>query len=294
MTIPSPLPPVASETQDGISPGGVSDLETGRLWLALVEQGTRCDLLERQVQAMERSKSWQITAPLRALVRRLDRWRKRKPERPALSKSPLSPRDAAPQARVPGWLARFTPVAGDIRPRLLVDVTELALEDLGAGVQRVTRRVLSELLLVPPTGHAVTPVRLTSDGRYCIAREFLAAFLGLPEGALGQDGLLQPRAGDRFLGLDFCRDHADELAPALAALREAGVPITLTVPDLLPITNPDWFPHGISAACEKWLRVLSGGADRALCISRDCESNLHAALAALRLPLPHEGAATMR
>ena len=271
-----------------------SELDFFRLWLAFVEQGARCDSLEREVDSMERSKSWRLTSPLRAIVRRVDRWRGRQAGRPAL-RDVLGAREVRPSLPAsPPWLLAFLPPARDDRPRLLVDVTEISLEDLGAGVQRVTRRVLAELLAGSPSRYVVTPVRLAADGRYCVASVFLATFLGLPENAFGCDHLFDPRAGDQFLGLDFCRDRAADLSVGLFSLRSAGVTVTLTVPDVLPLTNPNWFPPSIAASYEQWLAVLATQSDRALCISADSAATLRRELLARGLALPTHGISEMR
>ncbi|UNK56436.1 glycosyltransferase family 4 protein [Pseudoxanthomonas daejeonensis] len=258
-----------------------------RLWFELAVQRERLAMLEQQLSRMKSSRSWRITAPLRAAFRRLS---------------------GTAQLARPGGLARcghshgvkpslvlpFGAVAAllegaDAKKRLFIDVTELALEDLGAGVQRVTRRLLSELLLAPPAGYHVQPVRLHADSGYCAANEFLASFLGLDRLHLGTDVPVEPRRGDCFVGLDFCRDRADELAPALEALRQGGASIALLVHDVLPLSRPDWFPEWVSANYESWLRVLSSQADLAMCISAHTAGELARALSERSLPAPPAG-----
>ena len=255
-----------------------------RLWLQLVEREARIQALEARLSHLQASRSWRITAPLRALIAKLDA-RPIPPERPALQAV------SACDAPVPAWHglldealhARGLPSwhqQSCASARYLVDVTELALEDLGAGVQRITRSWLSELLVDPPTGYLLEPVRLSDAGSYVHARNFLARFLGLAQGELGPDAEVRPGATDLFVGLDLCRDRHVQLKPALAALREAGVEISLVVPDVLPLQHPEWFPAPVPAHFEAWLRVLAGHAQRALCISEDCARNLASELAA--------------
>ena len=268
-----------------------------RVWLRLVEREARCRMLETRLAQMQRSRSWRLTAPLRALVARLGSVGRNKrvpmPTRPALGKAAalVAPSmqawqpllgEAMRRRGLPVWVEDPVPV-----PRYLLDVTELALEDLGAGVQRVTRNWLSELLLAPPRGFAVEPVRLDDRGRYVLARDFLACFLGLQAGDLGHDLVLSPQGADVFVGLDFCRDRTAQLGPALTLLRDAGVHVSLVVPDVLPLQHPQWFPAGIAEAFEAWLRLLASHADRALCISHDCAYNLQLELSARQLG--HEG-----
>ena len=248
--------------------------DAARLWLQLVEKEARCKALEYRLAAMENSRSWRITAPLRSLVSRFRRASTRSiAARPALEPG------SAPGAAV-AWQPLFLETTRGIglaegfgghrdSPRCLVDVTELALQDLGAGVQRVTRRWLSELLVSPPVGRRVEPVRLSSQGEYVLARGFLAGMLGLAAGGLGEDRPIEARPTDCFLGLDFCRDRADALDTALAGLRAQRVPITLLLPDMLPLQHPEWFPPGIGTSFAAWLEVCIRRADQVVCISHD-------------------------
>ena len=248
--------------------------DAARLWLQLVEKESRCKALEYRLAAMESSRSWRVTAPLRSFVSRF----RRAPAQSVAARPALEP-GCAPGAAV-AWQPVFHEAARGMgladgfgghqdSPRCLVDVTELALQDMGAGVQRVTRRWLSELLVSPPTGRRMEPVRLSSQGEYVLAREFLAGMLGLGSGDLGEDRPIEARPTDCFLGLDFCRDHADVLDTALAGLREQRVPITLLLPDMLPLQHPEWFPPGIGTSFVAWLEVCIRRADQVVCISND-------------------------
>jgi glycosyltransferase involved in cell wall biosynthesis len=262
--------------------------ESWRLWLSLIEQAARSSALERQLVAMKQSRSWRLTAPLRALLGLFRR-------RDAESQQGSAPAWGGPMAGIamPSWLEGVVPTAQDPRPRWLLDVTELANEDLGAGVQRVTRRLLGELLFAPPDGHAIEAVRLLDTGEYCLARGFLAEFLGLSAGTIGADEPVVPRPGDRFVGLDFCRDRAPLLKIALDSLRRQGVHISLIVHDTLPLTNPQWFPEHISVAFESWLRVLSTCADQAVCVSLQTATDLGRALSERGLQEPVKGIAVI-
>lgn len=266
-------------------PGRASE-DAWRLWISLTEQASRCVALEQRLADMQSSRSWRVTAPLRALVKWFGR------------KQHVEQASQPEEIRVgdtfvaPSWLQTAIPDDAHRRPRWLVDVTMLAQEDLGAGVQRVTRRLLAELLLCPPSGCQIEPVRI-SQGRYRHARAFLAEFLGLPALALGADEFVDPRPGDRLLGLDFCRDHAAELSLALQRLRAARVPISLLVHDVLPLSDPQWFPAHIAKNYEAWLRVLSASADQALCDSSTTASALRKALAERGLAEPAGGLAVV-
>lgn len=162
--------------------------------------------------------------------------------------------------------------------QLFVDVSEIARIDHGGGIQRVTHRLLGELLFAPPEGYRVEPVRVTDEGRYVYAKRFLSAHLGLPVDSLGEDQPIDFSAGDHFLGLDLIRDRAETARPAILAMRRAGVDISFVVYDLLPYTHPQWFPPGIDTGFNQWLHLLSETADLALCISESVCSELRGAL----------------
>lgn len=254
-----------------------------RLWLALVEQAACSDRLSADLTTMRGSLSWRITSPMRGLRA----WLSRRPSgRPALQPGTTLPQGQVTSPEFAGcWHSQFER-ANDNRAHWFVDVTELSREDLGAGVERVTRRLLSELLLEPPAGARVQPVRLSPNGEYVCANVFLARFLGLPAGTFGADLSLRAGPGDQFIGLDFCRSHAALLRQALQSLRAKGVVVSLFVHDVLPLTNPDWFPSGVPEEFEAWLLVLAELGDRALCNSHHTAAELAAVLAREGIRVP--------
>lgn len=239
-------------------------------WLAYVEETARADALEKELALLRGSRSWKITAPLRAANRLADRlqpaWSQ--PSRPEL-RPPVS---GGVGTIVPGELhAPLDRILSRIMtgngPRLYVDVTALDLEDLGAGIQRVTRRVLGAMYADMEMPFVPVPVCLRNDGQYYPAHRFLERFLGLPPESLGGEDVLSPRHGDAFLGLDLCREFAAVLGSAWAALRQAGVRILPVVYDVLPVERPDWFPEPVSSDLRRWLEVIAEFADLAVCIS---------------------------
>ena len=254
------------------------------VFLALQAQAQASHALRDELSAIKHSRSWRLTAPLR----RLRSWLSPPlapqvaPLQPAMKRSAnlvlpdpseLLHRRAA-VAAVAGSATRAAPG----RRQLLVDVTELARENLGAGVQRVVYRILAEFLIEPPHGLRVEPVRLADDGQYVYARDFLAHMLGLPRAEAGSDVPVAFEAGDEFLGLDLIRDRAGLARPALQAMRAKAVSISFVVFDLLPLQHPDWFPPGVSARFKEWLRLVTDCGDRALCISDVVREDLRSLL----------------
>lgn len=243
--------------------------------LAVQEAAQENAVLRQKLDAIEASRSWTLTAPLR-------KWRAAR-KAPDTGVAQALPPAAADDGRGrlmadPTRLLRqrigVASSAEAGRRQLFVDVTELAREDLGAGIQRTVRRLLLELLLEPPAGYRVEPVRLAGDGSYAHARGFLARLLGLSPKDAGSDLVIEPRRGDLFLGLDLIRDHATLAQPVLQVLRARGVKIAFVVYDLLPLSRPEWFPAGMGARYGQWLGVLAETADTALCISADVREQL--------------------
>lgn len=239
-------------------------LDERRLWLSLVEQAAHVDALRHQIEGMRHSLSWRVTAPLRRL-RQLFSTPK---QANALSPSGCERSGNFQSQSIPAWMSSVRLLAEDERVRWFIDVTELAREDLGAGVERVTRRILGELILTPPENVRVQPIRLDPRGIYIEANAFLSSFLGIQAAEWASDEPIHPMPRDRFIGLDFCRGHGLLLGHALGKLREQGVPISLMVHDTLPITRPEWFPDGVAEAFEAWLRVAVASADQFICISQ--------------------------
>lgn len=252
-----------------------------QLWLAYVEQLARARMLSDELDAMRTSRSWRLTDPLRRYAAWMRAPRTESAAlRPTTTGTPDSGIGAGPVAALPAplreWIGQAHPSAAPGH-RLLVDVTEIDLEDLGAGIQRVTKHVLIELLRSPPEGMAMIPVRLAAEGHFCPAWRFCERFLGIPSGSLGAEEKIEPAAGDVFLGLDFSRRHAAKLDSALRELKAAGTRILMFVYDLLPVTHPQWFPARVATEFEAWLPIVAKHVDTALCISDATRTELLAA-----------------
>jgi glycosyltransferase involved in cell wall biosynthesis len=155
--------------------------------------------------------------------------------------------------------------------QLFVDSTPLVAIDLRTGIERVARAVLSGLVDAPPPGFRVEAVRFT-DGRYVLARRFMARFLDLPES--DGDREVEARAGDVFLGLTWSPNATPLAHATLRTYRDRGVRIAFVVYDLLPQQHPEWFPFGLQQQHLGWLTAASAFADRLICISAEVADNL--------------------
>ena len=154
------------------------------------------------------------------------------------------------------------------RRQLLVDVSALAQDDRGTGIQRVTRSILREWLLHPPAGWSIESVcAVPAAPGYRYARRFASRFLGVDEG-WAEDAPADAWTGDVFLGLDLAPYLVPEREAFFADLRARGVAIMFVVYDLLPVLRPDWWGDGAHSLFTAWLRTIARVADGLICISR--------------------------
>lgn len=157
--------------------------------------------------------------------------------------------------------------------QFFLDVTAIAEHDLGSGVQRVVRSICWELLLHPPHGWRVEPVRSQPDGLgYLYARQFTSSFLGLKQIVM-PDGPVIPRQGDLFLGIDLHHNGVLRQRAYFQLLRAHGVSVYFVVHDLLPCLLPQCFPPDAAELHEAWLGVVAE-CDGALAVSRTVAKDL--------------------
>ncbi|NVE01878.1 glycosyltransferase, partial [Massilia sp. BJB1822] len=194
--------------------------------------------------------------------------------RPALYAQLAQEADAPPDEAQLQQLARAVARAPNaLAPRqLLVDVTAIAQHDLHTGIERVVRTQLLELLRLERPGLRVEPVYLSeAQGRwhYRYARQYAGRLLGVPDGVLGEDSLLDLQAGDVFYSADYSPSAVLAAAQGgvYARLRARGVAVNFLVHDLLPVLRPEFFPPRADLTHGAWLACIAAEADRLLCIS---------------------------
>ncbi len=156
--------------------------------------------------------------------------------------------------------------------QLLLDVTELMRSDGKSGIQRVVKSLLLAFMSDPPAGLDVSAIYF--DGQqFRHAQEFVQGLAGAPD---GRSGLVDWRPGDIYLSLDLNIRSMPETEPLMRDLARQGVRLCFVVFDLLPLFRPDWWPTGMSARFEVWLRRLLGVADTVCCISQSVATELEA------------------
>lgn len=157
--------------------------------------------------------------------------------------------------------------------RLFIDVSELVQRDVRTGIQRVTRAILRELLVAPPSGYRVEAVYSPPGSKnYRSARRFQGDFLG-GDTLSEPDEVLDPHAGDVFLGLDLQPQIVPQCREYYRHLRKTGVAVYFVVYDLLPIRLPAAFPSGADQSHALWLETVVES-DGAICISKAVADDL--------------------
>jgi len=151
-------------------------------------------------------------------------------------------------------LAKTFPVPA---PRqLLVDISELAMQDSRTGIQRVVRSILSELVARPPQGFVVRPVYAgTEIEGYRYASRFMQDFQGTAPQM--EDTCVEVRSGDVFLGLDLQHIVVMRQADIYREWRRMGVEVHFVVYDLLPLVLPAFFAVEMQDAHHNWLKILA-------------------------------------
>jgi glycosyltransferase involved in cell wall biosynthesis len=153
---------------------------------------------------------------------------------------------------------------GDIK-QLLVDVSELVMvPDRCTGIQRVVRKVLTELLQSPPEGYRVEPVYARIVEGYRYAGRFKCDLLGLEYNDV-LDVPVESKKGDIFLGLDLV--HPKVLKKEFYQdLRLHGAKVFFVVYDLLPILLRNYSEDVIAEQFTEWMETVAD-CDGAICIS---------------------------
>lgn len=180
-------------------------------------------------------------------------------------------------------LTRARPLIAPAR-QLLVDVSAIARTDLKTGIQRVVRALVWEFIKAAPPGFRIEPVFMANDGEvwhYRYARTWTAAMFGLPTD-WAVDEVAEFGAGDVLFVADFTASYVVEAERMglFEQMRNAGVKITYTIYDLLPVRMPQMFPPGVRDTHLAWLAAVARSGDGVICISKAVADEVNAHLAA--------------
>jgi len=157
------------------------------------------------------------------------------------------------------------------RPRLVVDVSHIAVHDHKTGIQRVVREIVKSLYCADRAGYEPLAAVL-QDGELMPALGWLRGQGLLPEPEAthldtGQAIAFCP--GDALLMLDSSWDRYREFFPVFERARSMGVPVYSAIYDILPLTLPPGnFVEGGREWFENWLKMAIEQSDGLICISR--------------------------
>lgn len=150
------------------------------------------------------------------------------------------------------------------KAQILVDVSRIAQGDARSGVQRVVRAILRQLLLAPPEGYDVVPVRAGRWRGYRYAASHCRTLVGFDH-PLRVSGAVRARAGDLFVALDLAPGILPRHSAQLSAWKRCGVKFYFFVHDLLPLFYPAWFTSAGVRNYAAWMQSLVTHADGAIC-----------------------------
>lgn len=167
-------------------------------------------------------------------------------------------------ARVADALTRAVP---NRHVRWLVDVTHISRNDLGTGVHRVVRSILSEWLAHPPEGVRIEPIAYR-EGRFHHAHDYACRLIGVEAAGDLPGDLVAITGGELYVGLDWTMESLPSSEPLLRTWRRAGVPMHFIVHDLLPLTMPDAFHPQSRERFSTWMTTIAGLGDVLHCVSR--------------------------
>jgi glycosyltransferase involved in cell wall biosynthesis len=183
----------------------------------------------------------------------------------------LPPAPTQAMATVAGICASVSLPAPMEKRQILFDVTAIARNDAGSGIERTVRNLLTALMDAPPPGFRIEPVRL-EGGSLILARDYACRLLGIREFPL-RDEPAHPRPGDVYFMADLDHSAVRAHRELYRALRLHGVKTAFMVHDLLPVRRPEFFPPHAAADHAAWLETVAE-ADLAVAVTRDVASDL--------------------
>lgn len=155
--------------------------------------------------------------------------------------------------------------------QLLVDVSQLVRHDRQAGIERVVRSVLAELMKNPPSGMIVKPVYANEFGVFFYANHFVRTF-GLGSEFDEVNSPVNVYADDIFYCPDFYLTFPFE---SLKRLKARGLKCIFTMYDIIPIRSPHFFWTADVLAHFKWFRGVLSVADGIVTDSQTVANDLY-------------------
>jgi glycosyltransferase involved in cell wall biosynthesis len=156
------------------------------------------------------------------------------------------------------------------RKQLLIDVSELVIQDMKGGIRRIERNILINLISMPNQNYEIVPVYFCYDAFYD-ARFWIKKFLDDTDKSIDYPPLIA-YAGDILLVMELFTD-SDSYISALQNLRSKGVAVKVIVYDILPLQLSNVYEDTFVQNFERWLSAVVGF-DGAVCISKTVAAEL--------------------
>jgi|UPI00048C8856 glycosyltransferase involved in cell wall biosynthesis len=177
-----------------------------------------------------------------------------------------------------GLISKNHPL-NDTMPRLYIDITSTYKNRLKSGIERVVSALVSELIRNPPPTFRVEPVILENlDGnwQYSYAWDWTFELIGDENFLTNRNGKVEFSNRDVLMLVDLNLSgviSADKDS-LFSYLRSIGVGIYSIIYDIIPITNPEFFPEGMNSIFTDWMKRVLKNSDGLVCISNDVKDNL--------------------
>lgn len=154
---------------------------------------------------------------------------------------------------------------------IYVDISVIAEHDGQSGIQRVVRSLA--FLLAETSQAKAGQIRFiyVKENRYCIVQLSGGIYLKTND-------IIEFRAGDTFLGLDFSLDTIWRMRGQFADMKHRGVRFWYLIHDFLPITNPAWFSAPTVLRFHNWLAIVAATANGYFCVSSVTRDDLRAVM----------------
>ena len=163
-----------------------------------------------------------------------------------------------------------------MKKTIFVDVSQILIDDFKTGIQRVVRAVVNQLRIMDSTLWEFKFVYLVQEHGYWFYRLVESEFnSGISTQSHAPGPVVEPRAGDVFLGLDLVSAVSWAAEGGLyRSWRDRGVEVVFIVYDILPVLHPEWWPQGGGVAHTRWLQSISGSASKLISISRSVNNSV--------------------
>ena len=170
------------------------------------------------------------------------------------------------------------------KPRLLLDVTQLARIDSSSGIQRVVKSIARAIATRQPRLCDLELVRL-KGGQLTRASEVIGAIFDIDPRAVPKQ-ILAIHPGDTLLMIDSSWEQYAEFATVFDTVRRRGGSIVTVVYDLIPLQRPEFFDAPLVAVFERWFALAIAQSDTLLCISRSVANEVQQYIATNGLVAP--------